>query len=525
MKVLSSFIEYKVCKKCQVKIIRSSSYCKGCKLKLDQAMRFFAYDQEPTLKTNKKKTFQENLLIVTPSTAKKHIQVTRLCPLERSIFTNLTNTGFESLDHFSNHIINLDRICILQIILTLSWDLKNIPRINWMLDANHNIIPAVHVVKNTNDYQTLPVARRLQILKNIAFWDELVRLYITKFHLIVPIFNLKYFNPRTMDQALLSAIYFCGYQFYEYKTNQLSEYMESISQSNIKRIRFKPSLTNAQALVIYSYVYKNQGNLALGRIYDAHLIKMCECLGIHIDSNLFDESSNHNRRVLFLKIAVANYNMNGGLNPYLCFVPDLPEYNSSLYHQSWQTLPAAFSHYGDTDRVKRELGAIFASINHEFSNQILYLLSMKKEYKLTKAEYQALCKSNLQQLAIIFNAHMEKYELLRLEYPMYRTEIDSYINLLKLSYYGISINIVDQLKIMQKKYKNYALTKIYDACNELTNLRLNSTENDIYTQFHLYLTCLTYISYYKHLSKVQKLAANTEFQKIYKKQEADQQIS
>ncbi|KXN70176.1 hypothetical protein CONCODRAFT_17855 [Conidiobolus coronatus NRRL 28638] len=517
MKVLSSLIEYKVCKKCQVKITRSSSYCKGCQLKLDQAVRFFAYDQEPAPKTNKKKVIQENVWVVNPSTTKKHIQVTQICPLERNTFTHLTNTGFESLEHFSNYIINSDKVCISQTILTLSWDLKSMPHINWILDSNQNIIPAVNAVKNTDAYQIPPVARSLQILTNPVFWEELIRLYITKFHSIVPVFNLKYFNPRTMDQALLSAIYFCGYQFYEHKTDQLSEYMESFSQSNLKRIRFKPSMVNAQALVIYSYVYKNQGNLALGRIYDTHLIKMCECLGIHIDSNLFDEPSNHNRRILFLRMATVNHNMNGGLKPYLCFVPDLPEYNSSLYHESWQTLPTAFSHYGDLDPAKRELDATFTSINHEFSNQILYLLSIKKEYKLTKEEYQALGKSNLEQLTIIFNAHMEKYELLRLKYPMYGTEIDGFINLLKLSYYGMSITIVDQLKIMQKKSEKYALSKIYDACNELTELTLSSAGNDIYSQFYVYLTCLTYISYYKHLNKAQKLVANTKFQKIYEK--------
>lgn len=401
--------------------------------------------------------------------------------------------------------------------MTLSWDLKSIPHINWILDSNQNIIPAAHAVKNTDAYQIPPVARSLQILTNPMFWEELIRLHITKFHSIVPAFNLRYFNPRIMDQALLSAIYYSGYQLYADKTDQLTEYMESFSQSNLKRIRFRPSLANAQALVIYSYIYKNQGNLALGRTYDAHLIKMCECLGIHIDSNLFDESSNYNRRILFLKMAAFNHNMSGSLRPYLCFVPDLPEYNSSLYHESWQTLPAAFSHYGDADPTKRELDSIFTSINHQYSNQILYLLSIKKEYKLTKEEYQALGKSNLEQITIFFNAHMEKYELLRLKYPMYGTEIDGFINLLKMAYYGISIAIVDQLKIVQRKSEKYQLTKIYEACNELTDLTLSSAENDLVTQFHVYVACLTYISYYKHLSKAQKLVASTKFQKIYEK--------
>jgi predicted amidophosphoribosyltransferase len=63
MKVLSSLIEYKVCKKCQVKITRSSSYCKGCQLKLDQAVRFFAYDQEPAPKPNKKKKVIQGIYI------------------------------------------------------------------------------------------------------------------------------------------------------------------------------------------------------------------------------------------------------------------------------------------------------------------------------------------------------------------------------------------------------------------------------------------------------------------------------
>jgi hypothetical protein len=423
--------------------------------------------------------------------------------VERNTYTYLNIAKFRDLEHFTSFMVNSKRISYSQLIITLSFDLNSVPKISQIIENSNLTMNSGILLPEL--YQMPPIARSLQIIFQQAFWDELVKLYINQFHPICTIFNLKHFDPKSTPSSLLAAIYYCGYHYYDQKTVELTDYMESFSKANLKRILFKPSLSNAQAILVYSYAYQLRGDLNLSRKFQSHLIHMCSALGIHIDTKMFSESTQFNRKTLFLKLAVLGNSLNGGLKPFLNYTPDLPEFDSGLYDSKWQQLPSNLIKYSDPDRVKRELISTYTVIIHKFCDQILYLLNVRDRTEIT-------CKT-FENLKSYYTLHLYKTQCLIFEYPQYSTELELFISFIKLTYYDIGIGMLDELST-NPLMEPYSTQKLLELSDSMADLVMASEHKYIFYRYYLHLAALTYLNCYKRLNVDKKQLTEAKFKKI-----------
>ncbi|KXN70178.1 hypothetical protein CONCODRAFT_163571, partial [Conidiobolus coronatus NRRL 28638] len=319
------------------------------------------------------------------------------------------------------------------------------------------------------------------------------------------IFNLKHFNPKSTPSPLLAAIHYCGYQYYSQKTIELTDYMDRYSKTNLKRILLKPSLSNAQAILIYSYTHQSRGELNLARKYQSHLIHMCSALGIHIDTKMFSESTQFNRKTLFLKLAVVGNSLNGGLKPYLNYVPDLPEFDSRLYDSKWQQLPSSLNKYSDPDKVKRGLISTYTTIVHEFCDQILYLLNVRDTTEIT-------CKT-FEKLKSYYTSHLYRAQCLFFEYPQYSTELEYFSSFIKLNYYDIGIGLLDELCV-NPLTEAYSTQRLLELSDSIADLIITSETTHIFYHYYLQLAALTYLNRYKSLNASKQQLTKVKFKRI-----------
>jgi hypothetical protein len=423
--------------------------------------------------------------------------------VERNTYAYLNIAKFRDLEHFTSFMVNSKRVNYSQLIITLSFDLNIVPKISKIIENSNILQNSTNLLPEV--YQMPPIARSLQMLFQQAFWDELIKLYISQFHPISTIFNLKHFDPKSTPSPLLAAIYYCGYHYYDQKTVELTDYMESFSKANLKRILFKPSLSNAQAILIYAYAYQLRGELNLSRKYQSHLIHMCSSLGIHVDTKMFSESAQFNRKTLFLKLAVIGNSLNGGLKPFLNYIPDLPDFDRGLYDAEWQQLPSNLIKYSDHDRVKRELISTYTVIIHEFCDQILYILNVRDKTEIT-------CKT-FENLKSYYTAHIYRAQCLIFEYPQYSNELELFISFIKLTYHDIAIGILDELST-NPLMEPYSTQKLLELSDSMADLIMASGPKYIFYHYYLHLAALTYLNCYKRLNADKQQFTKVKFERI-----------
>jgi hypothetical protein len=359
-----------------------------------------------------------------------------------------------------------------------------------------------------------PVARSLQLLTQQSFWDELIVNYLARIHRAIPTFNLRNFDPKIISPSLLSAIYYIGYCCRLEKTDELTGYMEEMAKRNLKKIRFRPSLSNVQALVIYTYAFRLQGKLKQARLYQSHIMRMAYNIGIQIESNIFNEFEAYDRKAAYMKLAFVNHNMNGPLKLYSNDILDLPDYEERFYDPKWQTLPKQTIKYGDSEKLKRELTARCTVIIQKFSDQVLYSISYCQLITSKSTSMDVSFCSNLAELEKEYFECLNDIMDLKTQYSKYSEEIEAIMILVKLLYYDISIAILDNIKIRQSPIQKETILKLYGVCNQLYHQVMSLPKpNEMYHYF-LHLIGLTYLNCFNYLNSRDKLATKVKLNKI-----------
>ncbi|KXN70177.1 hypothetical protein CONCODRAFT_7321 [Conidiobolus coronatus NRRL 28638] len=510
MKILSNLVEYKACTKCEVKVIRShKKYCRRCQTLINQNLKFFEYKPKSKQKTNKP---IDNIWIISPKVAKPYKTI-KLDAKEFNILTKLKSIPFENLSHFSSFIVNSNQVCFTQTIITLSWELESVPEVQWLMAGNEATV-AYPTPLQSDTPPPSPIARSLQLLMKQSFWDELIVNYLAKIHRAIPKFSLRNFDPKTISPALLSAIYYVGYYCRLEKTDELTEYMEEMAKSNLKKIRFKSSLSNVQALVIYTYAFRMQCKLKQARLYQSHIMRMAHNIGSQIESNIFNEFEAYDRKATYMILAFINHNMNGPLKLYSDDILELPSYEERFYDPKWQTLPKQSIKYEDNEKLKRELTAKYTVIVQKFSHQILYSISYCRLITSKSTSMDGSFCSNLSVLEKEYFECLNDIMDLKAQYSKYSEEIEDIIILVKLLYYDISIAILDNIKIRQSPIQKETIFKLYEVCNQLYHQVMNLPKpNEMYHYF-LHLIGLTYLNCFNYLNIRDKLATKVKLNKI-----------
>jgi hypothetical protein len=113
--------------------------------------------------------------------------------------------------------------------------------------------------------------------------------------------------------------------------------MNAYSEKNIKKVTKRVSMSNARALVIYTFFKNLMGDVNMAKHCLGHLNHMSFALGLHLDCKQLSPIEQYNRKLLFSKIKVVNDNVNGlhKLTP-LC-IKEYGDFDLSIYDPKWQT--------------------------------------------------------------------------------------------------------------------------------------------------------------------------------------------
>jgi hypothetical protein len=388
-----------------------------------------------------------------------------------------------------------------------------LPQISAIVNENKYLIPNKNEKRNTNKAtEARNEDSELSLLYDPKFWEDLIRLYLINHHINCAFFHLKDLQDNKLSQPLLTAIYFMGYLYRSDKPSRITEYMKNLAKNQFKKILFKPSLQNIQALCIYFYTFITQDEYKIATSILAHLTRMCYSIGLHIDTNRFLERVNYNRKILISKIARLNKNISGCLKIKPNYLLDVPRFETSLYDPRWHLLDFSFKleNFGLEDRL---ILSKIAIIHNRFWDNSLVYVSFANQ-SIDPQHVGDLCLTKLKNVSLAYSKAKKSYSQLFEIYPNSEM-IKEKIQFMENVYYVFQNDILEYW--LQKGQINAQLIQIileYSFGILKTQLRNNRG------RFSIYLAICTGFAYFKifnYCTQAQKslIINNLKFIKSY----------
>jgi hypothetical protein len=402
---------------------------------------------------------------------------------------------FNSIDDLSNFILKSGKVSFTYLLVTGSTKLQKFPKFKKLIEYTREDIEFIH---NSQDYPPTPYTSPLQVLSKSSYWDNLIKVFFTLFHPLSPVFSIKSFNPGTASQSLLSAMYYCGYKYQPDQPAEVTAYMNNYAEKNIKQLIRGCSLSNAQALAIYSLVYHMEGNISLAQTCQAHATRISYALGLHLDSKIFTTAIRYNRRVLFSKIRSANISFSGFHNLSPSYLTEFGELNPSLILSEWQN-PQQCSFIdikdGLEDFIYSECCTQFIKFNNLYNYNIWNSKINTSRDSIFKSEWNRSYKT----ISKAYLDYIKVFQSLSSKYPRFKEKIIMYEVHLTMYYHQFMIELYSILKTKLIELNQNEITKILYHCDSLLNFTLSKNgklEFNPMTQFFIYFTGFSYLNLY-----------------------------
>ncbi|KXN64933.1 hypothetical protein CONCODRAFT_13672 [Conidiobolus coronatus NRRL 28638] len=377
-------------------------------------------------------------------------------------------TNFRNIEQFGSFVINSKKFSILEYILRWDHDLQNIPRIQSFMKAHKN--QPKESCYRPNSKSTSVTARPLLLILQEAYWKSLMESYFKYFHPCRPLFNLVNFNPKTASESLLSAIYFAGFIIQPNPPDEIYSYMQSYAICNIKKILFKVSLSNAQALGIYSYAFYLSGNSSLSRVCLAQFGRICHVLGISIDRKKLPILDQYNRKLAFNNVKLYYKWEKLGTPPYGLISQD-DEFDLDVYEPAYQLPNSSLNLYNNN--YENIAYSIFCCQFAKLSNLCVIINTKCRKYDYIQAKI-AIEELNIKTNEIYYNAKSSLENIINL-IPDHKINITVYLHLVKCSYIICILCIYSKMLEISNNRNLSIVQAIVDIGIELWDLISNNT--------------------------------------------------
>ncbi|KXN67344.1 hypothetical protein CONCODRAFT_10623 [Conidiobolus coronatus NRRL 28638] len=505
MAKLTYLIEYKVCKKCQFKVVKFEDYCKKCLSMLDPSKKFIPYKSKKSMIFDNNENSYNFATFRIPRLNFNNYKVQK----EYLLVTNFQFDQFQSLEHLTSYLICSNKFPLSCLIGELGWSIKRMPQIKRMIDSNLSLIPiATANIEDTSIFEVRET-NGLELLYNPKFWTDLIRLYVVKQHPYLPIFNLKYFDLNLVPQALLVGIYCTGYSFWTKKSPELDHYMEQLAKRNISRVLFKPNISNLQALLLHCILFYSQCKVTEGRALLSHITRVSYLIGIHIQSGKFSSQVIYNRDLLYRKILFWQRNLNTVYKLVPSYELDVPKLIPNLYYDNWHELSKSTS--AVLGLIENEVSVLsqLASLNVQYLDQSLLTLVFPVIKSQSDEEIEKMCWTRYNKLSKDFIKLSEEIKLLELRHSNCKKSSYLLQNLvdeksLKIFYLDFYLVIFEFGRLNTSQLSTEFLDKTIEICDSILDMSFKSdlTEGAIEVS---YLAGLTYMSMFTNLSEAKKL--------------------
>jgi hypothetical protein len=135
------------------------------------------------------------------------------------------------------------------------------------------------------------------------FWEELLRLYFTSFHLTHPLFSLQNFGMNKKYWVRTNLIYCLVYEFSAMKSPIVSVKMKQLLKvSEYYLNRSTPSLISIQCYMLLYFLYRNTGDLKKKKLYLHNAIKISHLIGLPNKPKRAGSQCQYDRALCYTKL-------------------------------------------------------------------------------------------------------------------------------------------------------------------------------------------------------------------------------
>jgi hypothetical protein len=343
----------------------------------------------------------------------------------------------------------------------------------------------------------------LQLLYQSSFWDELLLLYFEEFHPMSPLFSIQSFDQKTASPTLLSAMYYCAYQFSKKRSSEITEYMNKLAEQNIKKIVRNANIDNMRALVIHTNLAQWGGNLILANSLQAHLTRMSYLLGLHLNYAKLSQIDRYNRDVLYCMARIRNVGLYGSHNFAPSCISSCKKSDPYLYDAKWQ-LPGSSSIIYSDNHQKNLLYSYCSTIFFKFADVSSNTVWLPLYFNLESNNFCETWTCKIKELKDLYESTVQVLNDLKEKYYIFKSAITVFEISVKMIYHEAIIDMYEALKHINTILQPSEISIMLEHCHELYNV-LNSAENySPYFQFFAYVIGLHYLNIYSKCSPSEK---------------------
>ncbi|KXN70165.1 hypothetical protein CONCODRAFT_7306 [Conidiobolus coronatus NRRL 28638] len=417
------------------------------------------------------------------------------------LFLSTTLSQFKSFKEFVSCIIQSDQISFSYFVISCSSLIQNLPKFQRFIKSNIVDLSTCSLSKYSG--LPYPLTKPLQLLCQTSFWDNLISVYFQEFHPILPLFSIQSFNSKTISHSLLSAMYFCAYQFSTNQPKEVSEYMEKLEKHNIKNILKNITLDNIRTLVIHTAMAQWGGKMELAKSLQSHLSRMSYLLGLHLDYGKLSPIDRYNRNILFCIVRKVNIELSGSRNFTPNYLTELGNNKARLYDPKWH-LPSPHSPLYLNNPLENQLYSLcltqFFKFNDISSKNMQFHLFYNKE----ASTFNSIWNSKVNAIKVLFEDAIGSLKQLKLIYKEFQQIIDPFEIRVRMAYHESMIKMYEVLKHKYKSLSSKDITNILEHCDHLHQEIIANSNNSIYSQFFAHIVGLNYLSVYSKCTTFQK---------------------
>jgi hypothetical protein len=326
-----------------------------------------------------------------------------------------------------------------------------------------------------------------------------------------PLFSIRSFSKKTASPTLLSAIYFCAYQFRKQHQNEISEYIEKLAAKNIIKIVKNATIDNARALVIHMFIAKLGGKLTLVKSLQAHLSRMSYLLGLHLNYAKMSPIDRYNRNLLFHVARTINIGLSGSHNFAPNYITEFGSEDSNLYDPKWQ-LPSPHSPIYFKNPIENQLYSLCLSQFFKFTHTSARNIWFPSFHNKEASTFNNIWNSKADTIKTVYKDIIQGLEELKLNYSEFRQKVESLETHVKIGYHEIMIEMYEILKHKNKLLQPGDIASILHHCHELYKIITTSSDYSPYFQVFCHIVGLHYLNVYPKCTATQKQTTKQKLQ-------------
>ncbi|KXN64705.1 hypothetical protein CONCODRAFT_14094 [Conidiobolus coronatus NRRL 28638] len=471
MKNLIKLVDYTNCRDCS-KLVKISALCKKCQ----KSNKFYSY------KFDKEGLKKKDKIILPKNNYPKLNIVYYVTPKEVNTTIGLQPIHFSSIDDLTAYLVHSNEFPISELTSRFYYNYDKLPQLKHLMDKISIQYSSKPPINSVNNKTLVDIKPGLEELVKLEFWTELFRSYILESHIYHPILPLNCLDLLDSSHPVLIAIYCYGFMYKSKKSQELNDYMDNLEKKNLKRVQFKPCISNIYALFIHYRILYKRGDIKKAESLLAQLSRMSYSLGVHLESNLFESDFQCSKNLLFNIIISNQVNISSIYKTEICLEYHKPSINSAK-NSKLQLLPEDLRrllNYSDEEWFHiSEL----CSLNYMYSNQAVVCLNFC-QLATQDRELESYCYIQYSRWMRVYEAVMDEFQKINLKFN-HNLKLNLYEDMILVNYLKVSLLIMEYWRYKSATMSQVILNETFELSIKLLYSFLNAQSeqvNDMQTE-------------------------------------------